>query len=245
MSLDRSVFTATSGLKQVMDSMSVAANNLANVSTIGFKAQVESFTSVPVNGDGLNTRTMVINSTSSTDFKPGPINQTGNPLDIAIENDGFIAVQASDGKEAYTRNGSLQLDSIGNLTTTSGQKVLGDGGPISIPPDSEITIGKDGTISTSQKGNASTQVVGRIKLVNPDVKKLERGDDGLFRLKSGTASASASVKIQSGALEGSNVNPVESMIKQISLARSFEMHTKLLTSMDAQAQKADSILALS
>ncbi|WP_228125149.1 flagellar basal body rod protein FlgF [Candidatus Methylospira mobilis] len=246
MSMDRSIYVATSGVKQTMDAMSTSANNLANVSTTGFRAQIESYTSVPVTGEGLNTRAMAVSSTVSSDFKPGPLQPTDNPLDIAVQNEGWIAVTGKDGKEAYTRNGALVVEQ-GILKNVQGLAVRGDGGPIKVPTDTTLMIGADGTISGTQAGINSTtvQVLGRIKLVNPPTKSLERGEDGLFRTKGGGAAApDAKVKLVSGALEGSNVNPVEEMVNMISLAREFEMHTKMLQTMDTQTGKADQLLTL-
>jgi flagellar basal-body rod protein FlgF len=247
MSMDRSIFVSTSGVKQTMDAMSTSANNLANVSTTGFRAQIDSFSSVPVIGDGMNTRAMAVSATVTSDFKPGPIQQTGNPLDVAIKGEGWIAVLGKDGKESYTRNGNFEVDKTGVLITAQGQRVQGDGGAINIPQDTTLLIGADGTVSGTQTGISSNtvQILGRIKLVNPPLKSLVRGDDGSFRLTSGgKALASADVRLESGALEGSNVNPVEEMVNMISLARQFEMHTKMLQSMDTQAGKADQLLTL-
>jgi flagellar basal-body rod protein FlgF len=247
MSMDRSIYVSTSGVKQTMDALATSANNLANVSTTGFRAQIDAYSSVPVSGEGINTRAMAVSATVGSDFKPGPIQQTGNPLDVAVKGDGWIAVVGKDGKEAYTRNGNLEVSKAGILTTAQGQRVQGDSGPILVPQDTTLLIGADGTVSGTQTGISSNtvQVLGRIKLVNPPTKSMVRGDDGAFRLKSGgMATASADVRLESGALEGSNVNPIEEMVNMISLAREFEMHTKMLQSMDTQTQKADSLLSL-
>lgn len=250
MSIDRVVYTANSGLKQVMDRMSTSAENLANVSTTGFRAQIDAARSVPVigPGNGLPTRALAVDATVGTSFKEGTIDQTGNNLDVAIEGKGWIAVQGPDGQEAYTRAGNLSLDTAGMLQTRTGQKVLGDGGPITIPPNSTVLIGKDGTVSVSQTGIASNtiQVLGRIKLVDPPENELLRGDDGLFRLAGGqTAPASAAVTLVSGMIENSNVNAVDEMVAMIDLSRQFETHAKLLKDADTNAGKADQIMSLS
>ena len=246
--MDRLVYTAMTGAKHIMEKQANVTHNLANVSTNGFRAQVDSFRAVPVINDGLATRTFVVDSTIGTDFGQGPMQQTGRNLDVAIQGKGWIAVQMDDGSEAYTRNGSLKLSENGQLQTRTGLSVLGDGGPIGIPPDVNISIGGDGTISAVDAGSKPGQgtVLGRIKLVNPAEETLVRGDDGMFRVKDGNAAdADATVRVVGGSLEGSNVSVVDSMVNMISLARQFEMHMSLLKNAESNAAKASQILALS
>ncbi|MBC7503227.1 MAG: flagellar basal-body rod protein FlgF [Herminiimonas sp.] len=246
--MDRLVYTAMTGAKHIMEKQANVTHNLANVSTNGFRAQVDSFRAVPVIHDGLATRTFVVDSTIGTDFGQGPMQQTGRNLDVAIQGKGWIAVQMDDGSEAYTRNGSLKLSENGQLQTRAGLSVLGDGGPIGIPPDVNISIGGDGTISAVDAGSKPGQgtVLGRIKLVNPAEETLVRGDDGMFRVKDGNAAdADATVRVVGGSLEGSNVSVVDSMVNMISLARQFEMHMSLLKNAESNAAKASQILALS
>jgi len=245
--MDRLVYTAMTGAKHILEKQATTTHNLANVSTTGFRAQVDSFRAVPVINDGLATRTFVVDATVGTDFGQGPLQQTGRDLDVAIQGKGWIAVQLADGSEAYTRNGSLRLNENGQLQTRSGQSVLGDGGPIAIPPDVNISIGGDGTVSSVEAGSRPGQaiVIGRIKLVNPAEETLVRGDDGLFRVKDGNpADADPAVRIVGGALEGSNVNVVDSMVNMISLARQFEIQMNLLKNAESNAAKATQILAL-
>ena len=246
--MDRLIYTAMTGARHVMDQQATASNNLANVSTTGFRAQLDAFRAVPVVSEGLATRAFVVDATVGADMRAGPIQTTGRPLDVAIRDQGWIAVQSADGSEAYTRNGSLKVSDNGQLQTSSGQTILGDGGPIAIPPDSNISIGGDGTvsvISTDFKPGPSN-VLGRIKLVNPDPKSLVRGSDGLFRTNTGTpADPDVNVRLADGALEGSNVNPVDSMVNMISLARQFEMQMSLMKNAENNAAKATQILALS
>ncbi|MRW92107.1 flagellar basal-body rod protein FlgF [Duganella sp. FT80W] len=246
--MDRLIYTAMTGARHTMEQQATVSNNLANATTTGFRAQLDAFRAVPVVSDGLPTRAFVVDSTVGSDFRSGPIETTGRALDIAIRDQGMLAVQSADGSEAYTRNGSLKINENGILQTTSGQTVVGDGGPIAVPPDTNITIASDGTVSvindTYQPGPSN--VLGRLKLVNPDTKTLLRGDDGLFRQADGTpAQNDATVRVVDGALEGSNVNPVDSMVDMISLARSFEMQMSLLKNAENNAAKATQILALS
>lgn len=243
--MDRLIYTAMTGASQVLQQQAAVSENLANANTPGFRATLNTFRAVPLVGAGLPTRDFVVDSTAGSDFTPAAYQQTGRSLDVAINGVGWIAVQGPDGREAYTRNGSFQLSSNGVLQTRTGLTVVGDGGPITIPPDTEVTFAKDGTISTVPSGPqvASAISVGRLKLVNPPEAQLERGGDGLFRLKGGaTAAADAKVEVVPGSLEGSNVNTVEAMVTMISLARKFDMQMKMLQSADANARQASQLM---
>ena len=245
--MDRLIYLAMTGAKHIMEQQSTTANNLANVSTTGFRAQLDSFRAVPVVSDSMATRTFVVDSTVGADFTPGPLQQTGRELDVALQGKGWIAVQLEDGSEAMTRQGSLKTTENGLLQTAGGQAVMGDAGPISIPPDVNITIASDGTISTTDRAGKPGQanIIGRIKLVNPPEESLERGDDGLFRIKGGgDAEVDPNVRVAGGALEGSNVNPVDAMVNMISLGRQFEMHMSLLKNAESNAAKASQLLSL-
>lgn len=246
--MDRMIYVAMTGAKHILGQQAAVAHNLANVSTNGYRAAASAFRAVPVQGDGLPTRTFVVDSTAGANFTPGALQSTGRDLDVAVQGPGWIAVQANDGSEAYTRNGSLQVSTNGLLQTRNGLNVVGEGGPISIPTDATITIAKEGTVSvvSTLPPPKSVNVVGRIKLVNPEEKLLVRGGDGLFRLASGgSAEADPKVALASGALEGSNVNVVEEMVSMIALARQFDLQMKLLSSADTNAQKASQILNIS
>ena len=243
--MDRLIYTAMTGASHILQQQASVSQNLANVNTPGFRATIDTFRAVPLQGEGLPTRTFVVDSTSGTDFRPGVIQMTGRALDVAVDGKGWIAVEDANGREAYTRNGSLQILPSGILQTRDGLNVVGDSGPITIPPDTEVTIAKDGTISTvpstSQKN--SVIVVGRIKLTNPPEAQMVRGEDSLFRTRDGNpAEADANVSVASGSLEGSNVNMVESMVNMISLARQFDTQMKLLQTAKDNAQQAGSIL---
>ncbi len=246
--MDRMIYTAMTGAKQVLERQATVSHNLSNATTTGFRAQLDTFRAVPVQGADLPTRAYVVDSTVGADFRVGSIQQTGRELDVAVQGQGWIAVQLEDGSEAYTRNGSLKLTENGILQTQSGLNVVGDGGPISVPPDADMAIAKDGTVSVVSLATkpATSTILGRIKLVNPEQAEMVRGDDGLFRLKSGEdAPADENVTVVGSALESSNVNVVDEMVNMISLARQFEMHMTLLKNAENNAGKASQLLSLS
>lgn len=245
--MDRLIYTAMSGARHVLEQQATNANNLANVSTTGFRAQIDAFRAVPVQGDGLPTRAFVVDATGGADFSQGTMQQTGRHLDVALRGAGWIAVEAADGSEAYTRNGALKLSENGILMTESGLKVLGDGGAISIPPDAQISFAADGSIvaRTIDGGSGNSVTLGRIKLVNPPPDRLARGDDGLFRLRGGGhAEADPKVNLVGASLEGSNVNVVDSMVNMIGLARQFELQMSMMKNAENNAAKADQLFAL-
>lgn len=245
--MDRLIYTAMTGASHVLQQQAAVSENLANTSTPGFRASLNTFRAVPLVGEGLPTRTFVVDSTAGSDFTPGAFQPTGRPLDVAVNGTGWLVVQGVDGKEAYTRNGSLQISSGGVLQTRNGQPVIGEGGPITLPPGDQLTFAKDGTISIVPSGSqASTvTVVGRLKLVNPEPALLERGGDGLFKMKDGSvAPADAKTEVVPGNLEGSNVNTVEMLVNMISLARKFDMQMKMLQSADNDAKQASSIMSI-
>ena len=246
--MDRLIYTAMTGAKHILEQQATTSHNLANATTTGFRAQLDSFRAVPILGDGMPTRAFVVDATVGTDFSTGALQNTGRELDVAIQGKGWLVVQKEDGSEAYTRHGSLKISENGVLQTQSGLNVMGDGGPITIPPEVSIAIAKDGTISTIPTGTKpnAVQVIGRLKMVNPAEENLVRGDDGLFKTKDGApADADAAVSVAGGMLEGSNVNVVEAMVSMINLARQFEMQMKLLTNAESNATKASQILTLS
>ena len=239
--MDRMVYLAMSAAKHAMRAQSVATNNLANASTTGFKADLAAVRAMPVFGPGHPSRVFAMAERPGTDLAPGSLQTTGNDLDIAINGDGYLAVIAPDGTEAYTRAGELKLTVNGQLQTSAGHPVLGNGGPIALPQFDSMVIGVDGTISVrplGQEANTLAQV-DRIKLVRPQADLLRKGADGLLRLEDGSnAPIDAGVRITRGALEESNVNPVTEMINIISHARRYEMAVKAMASaqqMDAAA----------
>lgn len=246
MSMDRLIYTAMTGAKHIMEKQATTAHNLANATTTGFRAQLDSFRAVPLQGGVLPTRTFVVDSTVGSDFSAGAIQHTGRELDVAVQGKGWIAIQLPDGGEAYTRNGSLTVNENGVLQTQGGHAVSGDGGTIAIPPDVGVTIAGDGTVSAVPNGqSAQAVVVGRIKLVNPPEADLVRGADGLFRMRDGNeADADAAVVLVGGALESSNVKVVDAMVEMIAHARQFELHMKLLKDAENNSAKAGQLLSL-
>ena len=243
--MDRMIYVAMTGAKHTLEQQAVVANNLANVSTTGYRAAASAFRAVPVQGEGVPTRAFVVGSTPGANFASGPLQGTGRELDIALQGPGWIAVQLANGSEAYTRNGSLQVGPNGMLQTRGGLNVLGESGPISVPPDSNISIAREGTVSvvSTVPPPKSVDAIGRIKLVNPDAKLMVRGDDGLFRMAKGASvQADPNVSLVSGTLEGSNVNAVEEMISMISLARQFDLQMQLLSNAQKNAAQASQIL---
>ena len=246
--MDRMIYTAMTGAKHILEQQATNSHNLANATSTGFKAQVDAFRAVPVISEGLPTRAFVVDATAGADFRPGPIQTTGRDLDVAVLNKGWLVVQRDDGSEGYTRNGALKINENGILQTASGMNIMGDGGPISIPPDVKISIAKDGTVSSVSNGATPgpSNILGRIKLVNPAEENLTRKSDGLFGTKDGSIpEVDTNVSVASGALEGSNVNVVEAMVNMISLARQFETQMKLLQSAENNANKASQIFNLS
>lgn len=245
--MDRLIYTAMTGAKHLLEQQTTNAHNLANATTTGFKAQLDSFRAVPVISEGLPTRAFVVDATVGTDFSTGTLQPTGRDLDVAIQGKGWLVVQGEDGSEKMTRHGSLKINENGVLQTQNGLQVVGEGGPITIPPEVTIAIAKDGTISTIPMGTKpnAVQIIGRLKLVNPPESNLVRGDDGLFKTKDGVVpDADAAVSVANGCLEGSNVNVVDSMVTMINLARQFEMQMKLLSNAESNETKASQILSL-
>ena len=229
------------GAKATLQRQDLLANNLANASTNGFRAEMQAFRAVPVRGDGATTRAYVLESSVGHDTKPGPQAATGRSLDVAMQGNAWLAVQGTDGTEAYTRAGSLQVNAEGQLVTPAGLAVLGDGGPINVGLNAQVEIASDGTI-TSTTGTGRPQQLGRLKLVTPEA-PLQRGADGLFRAADGDLPADATARLQSGALEGSNVSAVETMVAMIAAARQFEQQMKMLQGAEQREQGAARLLA--
>jgi flagellar basal-body rod protein FlgF len=238
--MDRLIYTAMTGAKATMQRQEILSHNLANASTTGFKAELAAFRSVPILGDGASTRAFALETTPGYNPDAGPVQATGRSLDVAMRGKAWLAVQANDGTEAYTRNGALQVNAEGLLSTAGGLTVLGEGGPITIPENSEVHIASDGTV-TAKSGNGRPQPVGKLKLVTPEA-PLTRGTDGLMRAAE-ELPADPNARLQDGALEGSNVSAVESMVAMISAARQFEQQMKMLQSAQEKEQAATKLLS--
>ncbi|WP_131110542.1 flagellar basal-body rod protein FlgF [Sulfuricystis thermophila] len=248
--MDRLIYTAMTGASGILSRQAAVTHNLANVTTPGYRAEEHRLRAVQVLTHNaapaaLPTRAFAVDASTHSDFSAGAMNYTGNATDVAVKGRGWIALALPDGSEAYTRAGGFEISENGLLQTKNGIPVQGDGGPLSIPPDSRITIERDGTVSVVPASGAQNTVnaVGRIKLVNPPEADLVRGPDGLFRLKSGDpAPQDETVTLAPGYLENSNVNPVEQMVAMISLARQFEMQMRVITAAEANDRAATQVL---
>lgn len=247
--MDRALYIAMTGAKNNMMAQGIRANNMANLNTAGFKADFEQSRSMGVYyGDGQPTRAYALTETPGADFESGPMMTTGNPLDIAIQGEGFIAVQAPDGSEAYTRAGNLAIDAAGTLRTSNGLPVIGNAGPIALPPLDKMEVGADGTISVIGLGQTAETMVetNRIKLVRPDIKNLEKGPDGLFRQRDGLdAVVDGTVRVASGVLEGSNVNAMSEFTQILTLSRQFDMQLKLMKTAEENANASAQLMQIS
>ena len=240
--MDKSIFVMNSGAKAAMQRQEVLAHNLANATTVGFRAELHAIRSVPVEGSAATTRAFALETTVGYNDAAGTLQSTGRNLDVAARGKTWFAVQALDGTEAYTRAGALDVNSQGILTMRNGLQVQGEGGPITIPPNAQVDIASDGTVS-AKVANQPPATVGRLKLVEPPG-ALTRGTDGLFRTANGRElPASDTARVQSGALEGSNVSPVEAMVSMIAAARQFEQQMKFLQTTERQEQSATKLLS--
>ncbi|WP_241606857.1 flagellar basal body rod protein FlgF [Rosenbergiella australiborealis] len=251
--MDRMIYTALSGANQTLALQAVTANNLANVSTPGFKAQLANFRSVPIAGTSLATRSFVSASTPGADFTPGRLISTERTLDVALSQNNWLAVTLPDGGEAYTRNGSLQISAQGNLTL-QGYPVVGEGGAITIPEHAQLSLAPDGTITALNAGDSpnATVSIGRLKIAHAEPSEIARGEDGLFRLSAKKIAESGGGplpndpqgRVMAGMLEESNVNPVQAMVTMINHARRFEMQMKEISHAEQNEQKANQLLSL-
>ena len=242
------LWIAATGARSILHRQDVTTNNLANVDTTGYRAAQAQFRALPVYGEPLPSNAYVATQGTTADLQSGPIHHTGRNLDVAVNGPGWIAVQGADGKQALTRNGDLELTSSGALVTSTGQPVLGQGGaPITLPPMESVQIGTDGTISGVPAGSPASAIVviNRIQLANPPAADLQRGADGLFRSSQGPVQPDGNVQLVSGALEGSNVNPVRSMVQMLENTRAFQLQTKLMQTVDQNRQASLQLLNVS
>jgi flagellar basal-body rod protein FlgF len=243
--MDRFLYIAMSGAKETLRAQTTNNHNLANASTTGFRANLDAFQTRAVAGSGYASRAYATDGSTGYDKTQGALLATGRDLDVGIQGEGWIAVQGADGREAYTRAGDLRVDPNGLLMNGAGHVVLGDGGPVSVPPNSSLMIAGDGTVSIVPigQGPETTANVGRIKLVNPPADTLVRGEDGLFRTIDGSdAPADANVRVASGVLESSNVNVANAMVKMIELSRQFDLQVKAMRTAEENAATAAQLL---
>ena len=246
--MDKLLYIASSGANQDLVATSLRANNLANAQTTGFKAQLEQARSMPVYGEGLPTRVFAMTESPTNNYESGPMIQTGRDLDVAVQGDGWFAVQDAQGNEAYSRDGNFQLGADGVLEDVHGNMVMGDTGPIFLPvPLDNLNIAADGTISIRPQGAPESvlEEVGRLKLVKPEYRDMERGNDGLFRLQDGSiAQADETVAIRTGMLEGSNVNAIDEMVNMLSLQRHYELQVKMMKKADTLDTRGNMLLRI-
>jgi flagellar basal-body rod protein FlgF len=241
--MDKALFIGMSGQSNSLRELEILSNNLANVNTPGFRADFETVKQHHIQEGGMETRVYSAMGATYTDFKQGPILRTGRDLDTAISGTGMFAVQSKSGVEGYTRAGDFEISGDGFLTTTTGNIVLGNNGAIQIPNSEKLEIGQDGTISVKPLGEPDMVVVGRLKLVNPNFTQLEKGPDGLFYSRDGAKiEADMNVKVMTGSLEGSNVNPVDTLIKLIDLSRQYEIHSNLIKNLAEQSVESNKLL---
>jgi len=243
--MDRLIYTAMTGARSTLDQQAAVSNNLANVNSTGFRAELHRLRAVELQTDALRTRAFAVDASVATDFTPGPMQFTGRNFDVAIKGKGWFAVALPDGGEAYTRDGSFMVSPNGVLQTRAGLPVLGLDGPITVPPDSEIVIGKDGSVSAIiGDDTAGINVIADLRLVNPPEAELARGEDGLFRYTGNQpVLPDETIEVASGYVEGSNVNVVDQLVSMISLARQFEMQTRMLQTAEANDRAAAQLLS--
>jgi len=244
--MDRLIYTAMTGAGAAANRQAILSSNLANASTNGFRAQLETYRAVPLNGSGASTRVFAQETTAGFLDTPGVAQQTNRPLDAMTTGNSWFAVQGLDGNEAYTRAGSFQVAADGTLQTNSGLSVLSSGGaPITVPPGAAVALNNDGSVS-AKVGNQPLSVLGKLKQVTPTSDDpLKRGDDGLFRSTSGDPlNNDDAARLHVGVLEGSNVNSIETMVGMIQTARQFEAQTKLMTTAEANDRSAAQLLGV-
>ena len=245
--MDKLIYTAASGLKSHMAAQAAIANNMANASTIGFRAEKVNFDSLMLKGPGFDSRQPASEEVMDFDRSAGAITTTGRNLDIAIPGDQWMAVQATDGTEAYTRRGDLNISATGGLETGDGFPVMGSGGPITVPPATSVSIASDGTVSIIPVGGdaKNPQVIDRIKFASPNGSQTVKGLDNLVHVKGGgVLPADLDAKCVSGALEQSNVNMTQALVDMIENQRSYEVQANLMKSAKDMDESAASVMRM-
>lgn len=245
--MDKALYVGMNAASQNMLAQTINANNLANASTTGFRSDFAQARALQVVGDGYLSRAYNQTESPTSDFTQGPLRETGNDMDVAIEGEGWISVLTADGSEAFTRAGELNLTPFGELTTGNGLQILGNAGPIALPPFEKMEIGSDGTISIRELGQGPQvmSVLDRIKLVNPNIQDLVKGEDGLFRRRDGADEiADGNVRVVAGYSEGSNVNVVDAMVEMISLTRNYELNIKLMQTAQRNSEASAQLLQI-
>jgi flagellar basal-body rod protein FlgF len=239
--MDKLIFTAVSGAERLLRSQQVHANNLANMDTAGFRASMEVAGNAELGGFGYDDRHLSTMQSDTVSTRAGTVRETGRPLDVAIGGQGYLAVQYGDG-EAYTRSGEIEIDANGALSVR-GRPLLGEGGPITLPPHTAVEIGTDGTISVLTEGAAQMQVVDKLRLVNAEGAQLSKNEAGLIVSRDGAPlPADAAVKVTPRSLEGANVSAVEEMVATMSLNRSFEIQMRLFKASDSMNEAGNRLI---
>jgi flagellar basal-body rod protein FlgF len=236
------------GAKQLMQAQSLVSHNLANVSTTGFRADLARFAAQPIEGPGYASRVNTVATGLGFDRSQGALVETGAVLDVAIDGEGWLAVQARDGSEAYVRSASLKVNSVGLLETERGELVLGDNGPLAVPPHTQISMGADGTISVVPQGQGPETLaqIARLKLVNPEADRLGKRVDGLVEVTDDAeVESDANVKVASGFIETSNVNIASTLVDMIEFQRQYEVAVRMMQTADENAQRAASLASIS
>ena len=240
--MDKLIFTAVSGAERLMRAQQVHANNLANLDTAGFRASMEAATDQKLGGYGYDDRHLSSMQSDNISTRAGAVRQTGRPLDVAIGGQGYLAVQYGD-SEAYTRSGEIEIGADGALSV-HGHALMGEGGPIVLPPHTAVEIGNDGTISVLTEGATQMQVVDKLKLVNATGAELTKNEAGLIVSRDGNPlELDANVTVRGRALEGSNVSAIEEMVAVMSLNRSFEMQMKMFKASDSMNETGNKLIA--
>lgn len=246
--MDKSLYVAMTGASASLKAQATVAHNLANADTVGFRATLDGTLAAPVAGEGLASRVLAVRRELGVSDAGGAVTTTGNPLDIALHEDRWLAVQSPAGGVAYTRAGDLRITQNGLLTTASGRPVLDQGGaPMAVPPSEALQIGGDGTLSVVPLGQpASTMAaIGRLQVVAVDARTLVRGEDGLMHARPGAdpPAPAAGTVLTAGAREGSNVDATAMLVSMIELSRQFEMQVRVLQSGDESARAANTLLS--
>lgn len=230
--MDRLIYTAYSGMTGSTTRQRVIASNMANAQTVGFRAEMLNAVPMTLKGPSLEARAMTEGEVRGASMKQGAMVQTGNPLDIAMTGRDMLAVQAADGTEAYTRRGDLSVDPTGVLVNGDGRPVIGDGGPVTVPPGAKVSIGPDGGVLVADPDNPgqAPALVATIKIASTEGSRIEKGLDGLFRVVGGgVLPTNEDTKIQTGTLEQSNVDPTAILVEMVEAQRLFDMRTKLVS----------------
>ena len=245
--MDRMIHLNLRAMQGVLNRQTAIAHNMSNADTTGFKAEIVTAQAKYLEGEGLQSRATVNEYVLTADLNPGAVKETGRPLDIAIGGQGMLAVQAPNGDEGYTRRGDLMMTESGLVTTGDGHPVLGEGGPLTLPPADSVRIAEDGGVWIVPAGGNPNQPqqVDRLRIVSTAGSEVVKGEDTLFRVKNGgVLPSNPDARLRSGALEGSNVNMTEALVDMIETSRAYETQVKLLTTAKEMDDGGASVMQL-